>query len=125
MTIVVEGREIHVNSFILSTRCKHFETAHSGNWAEGTLKASSAGSASPIRSGTTVIPIESGTTYTMMMKLLTYLYTDKVDVDTESAMGLIALADFYHLPRLRALVEDFVVRELNVEDVAHLWLCKG
>ena len=104
--IVVESREIHVNSFILRTRCKHFQVAHSDAWSETE------------RSGTITVPLDTGIKYETVMRLMRYLYTDQLEVGTDDAIELIALADFYQLPRLRALVEDFVVQHINVDDVA-------
>ena len=104
--IVVESREIHVSSFILRTRCKHFQIAHSESWSETE------------RSGPITIPLETGIKYETVMRLMRYLYTDQIEVGTHDAIELIALADFYQLPRLRALVEDFVVQHIHVDDVA-------
>jgi hypothetical protein len=104
--IVVESREIHVSSFILRTRCKHFQIAHSESWSETE------------RSGPITIPLDTGIKYETVMRLMRYLYTDQIEVGTHDAIELIALADFYQLPRLRALVEDFVVQHIHVDDVA-------
>ena len=104
--IVVESREIHVSSFILRTRCKHFQVAHSESWSEAE------------RSGPITIPLDTGIKYETVMRLMRYLYTDQIEVGTDDAIELIALADFYQLPRLRALVEDFVVQHIHVDDVA-------
>ena len=104
--IVVESREIHVSSFILRTRCKHFQVAHSESWSEAE------------RSGPITTPLDTGIKYETVMRLMRYLYTDQIEVGTDDAIELIALADFYQLPRLRALVEDFVVQHIHVDDVA-------
>ena len=114
--IVVEGREIHVNSFILRSRCKHFQVAHSGAWSESGRVSNPMHGASA-----TTIKVDSAVKYDSMMQLLRFLYTDQVSVDTGDAMELIALADFYQLPRLRAMVEDFVVQNISVDDVASVF----
>ena len=115
--IVVEGREIHVNSFILRSRCKHFQVAHSGAWSESARVSNPMHGAST----TTTIKVDSAVKYDSMMQLLRFLYTDQVSVHTGDAMELIALADFYQLPRLRAMVEDFVVQNISVDDVASVF----
>ena len=89
---------------MLRARCNHFAVAHSDAWGQDGKDDN------VIR-----IPADGAGSFThdTMLRLLTYLYTDQVDVEPTCAMELIRAADYYQLPRLRSLAEDLVVQHIS------------
>eukprot|EP01121_Diplochlamys_sp_Union-15-3_P000694 TRINITY_DN10580_c0_g1_i1.p1 TRINITY_DN10580_c0_g1~~TRINITY_DN10580_c0_g1_i1.p1 ORF type:complete len:442 (+),score=65.32 TRINITY_DN10580_c0_g1_i1:90-1415(+) len=55
--------------------------------------------------------------YSVLCKLVEFLYTDNITVDGETVMELFQAADKYSLPRLKHLCERFMLDNISLENV--------
>lgn len=101
----VEGRLIHVHKSILKIRCDHFRSMFQSCWEEDEKQ---------------VIEI-SQYTYTVYKAFLKYLYTDRVDLKPEEAIGLLDLANAYCEPILKKLCEQIIKKGMTTDNVAMLY----
>jgi len=53
-----------------------------------------------------------------LLLVLRFLYTDTVSIDKDNAVSIIELSNFFQLPRLRALCEDFLCHHLSIDNAA-------
>ncbi|XP_065335272.1 RCC1 and BTB domain-containing protein 1-like isoform X2 [Cloeon dipterum] len=96
---LVEGKKIHVHKLILMMRCTVFKTMfqESNTASEHTIE---------------------GHSYVAFYAFLKYFYTDEIDLPPDSALELLALAHFYHLPALQEKCGKFIKRGVTVENAA-------
>ncbi|XP_065334630.1 RCC1 and BTB domain-containing protein 1-like [Cloeon dipterum] len=102
---VVEGKKIHVHKLILMMRCAVFKTMFQGDWKE---------------SNTSEQTVE-GHSYVAFYAFMKYFYTDEIDLPPDSALELLALAHFYHLPALQEKCGKFIKRGVTVENAAAIF----
>lgn len=105
VTFLVEGREVHANKAILAIRSDYFKVMlYSGGMRES------------VEAGT---PIElKDVSYRVFLKVLEYLYTDTVrEITLDVGIHLLIVSEQFMLDRLKALCEDFIRRDVNVDNV--------
>mmetsp|Transcript_3739 Transcript_3739/g.10290 ORF Transcript_3739/g.10290 Transcript_3739/m.10290 type:complete len:273 (-) Transcript_3739:1967-2785(-) len=103
VTFAVEGKLVFAHQHILIQRCEYFEIMFNAGMIE---------SASPH----TTIVIDD-VSHDAFLKLLGYLYTDKIEIEDTDIMELAHLADMYHLPKLGHRCSSMVVKFLKVKNV--------
>ncbi|XP_014672354.1 PREDICTED: RCC1 and BTB domain-containing protein 1-like [Priapulus caudatus] len=103
--IALEGKIIHVHKVILKIRCEHFRSMFQSHWEQD---------------GKDVIEI-SQFTYPVYRAFLQFLYTDRIDLSPEHAIGLLDLANSYLEKRLKALCERTIMQGITVANVAMLY----
>ena len=86
----IEGAIIHAHKNILSARCEHFATMLASGVAEG---ESGSGTAAPIK--------VADTTPAAFRALLTYIYTDTLEVDDACAVDVACLSQRYRVTPLQ------------------------
>ena len=67
----------------------------------------------------TEIPIHD-VRLTSFLLLLEYLYTDEVDIDMDTAMDLLQVADRFGIDRLKSLCEQEMLAAINVDSASHI-----
>ena len=118
-TFLVEGHEIHANRAILAVRSEYFHALLFGSSMRESIQdiEEAAGGTSSFRR-----PIEMhSVSYEVFMKILEYLYTDTIqDLDTKLGIELLITSEQFMLDRLKALCEDIIRRDLNVDNVCQI-----
>merc|ERR1712224_679367 len=66
--------------------------------------------------------IEKPHRYRPFVALMVFLYTDTCIVDDSTSAELLQLADTYDLDRLKRLVEEYIVKRVNIENVLDFFL---
>ncbi|XP_065346511.1 RCC1 and BTB domain-containing protein 1-like [Cloeon dipterum] len=102
VVFVVEGKKIHAHKAILIMRCDVFRTIFQGDWTESNESEQ-------------IIEHQS---YGAFYAFLKYFYTDDIDLPPDSALELLDLAHFYHLPVLQEKCGQLVKRGVTVENAA-------
>lgn len=105
VAFLVEGKEVHANRAILAVRSDYFKVMlYSGGMRES------------IEAGT---PIElKDVSYTVFLKVMEYLYTDTVrEISLDVGVHLLIVSERFMLDRLKALCEDCIRRDVNVDNV--------
>lgn len=119
-TFLVEGHEIHANRAILAVRSEYFHALLFGSSMRESIQdiEEAAGGTSAFRRR----PIEMhSVSYEVFMKILEYLYTDSIqDLDTKLGIELLITSEQFMLDRLKALCEDIIRRDLNVDNVCQI-----
>ena len=87
----IEGDIIHAHKNILSARCEHFSTMLSSGFTEG-ASGSGSGAGTPL--------MVADTTPAAFRALLTYLYTDMVELDDACVVDVACLSQRYLVTRL-------------------------
>lgn len=104
-TFLVEGKEVHANRAILAVRSDYFKVMlYSGGMRES------------LEAGT---PIElKDISYAVFLKVMEYLYTDTVrEISLDVGIHLLIVSERFMLDRLKALCEDFIRRDVKVDNV--------
>ena len=101
LTLVVEGRKIHVHRAILFARSSHFRSMFTSGMRE-------------CGDGLVHIP---DAPYDAMKVMLVYLYTGDVPLTPALAMPVLCLADRYMIAGLKRLCESVLVGAINIETV--------
>ncbi|KAH9370610.1 hypothetical protein HPB48_010727 [Haemaphysalis longicornis] len=101
----VEGRMIHVHKAILKIRCEHFRSMFQAPWDEDEKDTVDV----------TTFP------YAVYKAFLEYLYTDRVDLPPEDAIGLLDLANSYCEAQLKRHCERIIMHGVLVDNVAMLY----
>lgn len=116
VTFLVEGKEVHANRAILAIRSDFFKVMlFSGGMRESLQVA-----VPPHSDGTdNRAPIEiKDVSHSVFLKVLEYLYTDSVrDISLEVGIDLLMASERFMLDRLKALCEDIIRRDVNVNNV--------
>ncbi|XP_014678367.1 PREDICTED: LOW QUALITY PROTEIN: RCC1 and BTB domain-containing protein 1-like [Priapulus caudatus] len=103
--IQLEGKIIHVHKVVLKIRCEHFRSMFQSHWEQD---------------GKDVIEI-SQFTYPVYRAFLQFLYTDRINLSPEHAIGLLDLANSYLERQLKALCERTIKQGITVENAAMLY----
>ncbi|KAK3601331.1 hypothetical protein CHS0354_011933 [Potamilus streckersoni] len=102
---IVNGKEIHVHKAVLKIRCDYYKSMFSESWDEA---------------GKDTIEI-SNYSYVVYKAFLQYLYTDRVDLPPDEAIGLLDLANAYCEMTLKKHCEQIIRQGITVENVAMLY----
>ncbi|CAH1803231.1 unnamed protein product, partial [Owenia fusiformis] len=101
----VENKQIHVHKSILKIRCEHFRSMFQSHWGEDCKDT---------------IEITQFS-YVVYRAFLQYLYTDKVNLSPEDAIGLLDLANSYCEIELKHQCEKIIKQGISVENAAMLY----
>ncbi|KAL5005406.1 hypothetical protein ScPMuIL_018862 [Solemya velum] len=101
----VEARDIYVHKSVLKIRCEHFRSMFQSCWDEN---------------GKDNIEI-SEYSYPVYRAFLQYLYTEKLDLKPEEAIGLLDLANAYCELPLKKNCEQIIKQGITVDNVAMLY----
>jgi hypothetical protein len=112
----VEDKEVFAHRSILAVRSEYFRVMLSTGGMRESILNSEPGGGIPGSSGA---PIElRDVSYNVFVKVLEFLYTDTVkDVSLETAIHLMIASEQFMLDRLKALCEDLIRRDINVDTV--------
>ena len=102
---IVEGEKVYAHKFML-VRSSYFRAMFLGDMKEAKQ--------STITLDHVRLPV--------FIFLLTYLYTDQVDVPLEDAMDLFVAADEFCVPRLKALCEKKIFSSITIEGASTIFL---
>ncbi|XP_076311235.1 RCC1 and BTB domain-containing protein 1-like isoform X1 [Tachypleus tridentatus] len=106
LQISIEGKFVYVHKAILKIRCKYFRSMFQTHWREDVKET---------------IEITQFS-YPVYRAFLCYLYTDKVDISLEDAIGLLDLANSYCELRLKQYCEQIIKHNIHVDNVAVLYV---
>ena len=115
VSFIVEGRYVYAHRAILAVRSEYFRVLlFNGRMRESVQASAAAGGLANADA-----PIELGdVSYTVFLKVLEYLYTDTIrNVSLELGIHLLIASEQFMLDRLKALCEDIIRRDINVENV--------
>ena len=129
VTFLVEGQEVHANKAILAVRSEYFKVMLFGRMKESLMTSGDEDSDEdgPVYEVTKKQcrgPIElQDVSHACFLKVLEYLYTDTVsDVNLEIGVSLLIVSERFMLDRLKALCEDSIRRDLNVDNVISIYI---
>jgi hypothetical protein len=107
---LVEGKEVYAHRAVLAIRSEYFRVMLCGGMRES---MSGQGVASPST------PIElPDVSIAVFLKVLEFLYTDTAqDVSLETGVHLLIASELFMLDRLKAICEDLIRRDINVDNV--------
>lgn len=108
ITFLVEGKEVFANRAILAVRSEYFDVLLYGGMRES-FKDEEGG----------MKPIElQDVSHAVFLKVIEYLYTDNVsELTWDLSVPLLIASEQFMLDRLKALCEDFIRKEITVENV--------
>lgn len=112
----VEDKEVYAHRAVLAVRSEYFRVMlATGGMRESIMNTAPGGGVT----GSSEAPIElQDVSYNVFVKVLEFLYTDTVnDVSLETAIHLMIASEQFMLDRLKALCEDLIRRDINVENV--------
>jgi hypothetical protein len=112
---IVEGKDVYAHRAILAVRSEYFRVLLFNGMRESVHAAAAGGMLTS--SGA---PIELGDiSHKVFLKVLEYLYTDSVSgyVSLELGIHLLIASEQFMLDRLKALCEDIIRRDINVDSV--------
>eukprot|EP00541_Cyclophora_tenuis_P019012 CAMPEP_0116550798 /NCGR_PEP_ID=MMETSP0397-20121206/5620_1 /TAXON_ID=216820 /ORGANISM="Cyclophora tenuis, Strain ECT3854" /LENGTH=286 /DNA_ID=CAMNT_0004075655 /DNA_START=330 /DNA_END=1187 /DNA_ORIENTATION=+ len=114
VTFLVEGKEVYANRSILAVRSDFFKVMLFSGGMRESLQVTSYPSSTDART-----PIEiKDVSHSVFLKVLEYLYTDSVqDISLEVGIDLLMASERFMLDRLKALCEDIIRRDVNVNNV--------
>ncbi|XP_031564705.1 RCC1 and BTB domain-containing protein 1-like [Actinia tenebrosa] len=104
LTFMIEGKPVYVHKAVLKIRCEHFRTMFQSHWGEDEKD---------------VIEITQFS-FVVYEAFLKYLYTDKVELIPEDAIGLLDLANSYCEDQLKKLCERIIKEGITVDNAAML-----
>jgi hypothetical protein len=105
----VDGKEVHAHKAILTARSDYFRAMFTGGMKE---------------SKDSVIEVPN-ISHAVFVKVLEFLYTDKVDeesISLSAGQELLVAAEMHHMKRLKAICEVALCRFITAETVASLLL---
>jgi len=112
VTFLVEGHEVHANCAILAVRSEYFKVMLYNGGMRESLQLSSPGAEDVDKR----IEIKD-VSHSVFLKVLEYLYTDTVqDISLEAGIHLLIVSELFMLDRLKALCEDIIRRDVNVDN---------
>lgn len=122
VTFLVEGKEVHANRAILAVRSEYFRVMLFSGHMKESIQASGATAGeigAAAGDSNTRSPIEiKDVSYPVFLKVLEYLYTDTVrDISLDVGIHLLIMSEMFQLHRLKALCEDIIRRDVNVDNV--------
>lgn len=104
VTFLVEGNTVYAHKLMLM-RSSYFRALFLGQMSESKMST---------------VPIEQ-VSHTIFLQVLTYLYTDQLQIPFESAMELFEAADLFCIPRLKTMCEKRMLQSINVENAAAIF----
>ncbi|GAX10239.1 hypothetical protein FisN_3Lh436 [Fistulifera solaris] len=106
---LVENKEVYAHRAILAIRSEYFRVMLCGGMRES----------STIPGAISSQPIElPDVSHAVFHKVLEFLYTDTCEgVSLETGIHLLVASELFMLDRLKALCEEFIRRDINVENV--------
>lgn len=108
VTFLVEGKEVFANRAILAVRSDYFDVMLYGGMRES--RRDEEGEAKPIE--------VQDVSHAVFVKVIEYLYTDGVsELTWDLSVPLLIASEQYMLDRLKALCEDFIRKEITVDNV--------
>jgi hypothetical protein len=112
---IVEGKNVYAHRAILAVRSEYFRVLLFNGRMRESVQASVAGGMSTSPNA----PIEIvDVSHAVFLKVLEFLYTDTVrDVSLELGIHLLIASEQFMLDRLKALCEDNIRKEINVDNV--------
>uniref|UniRef100_A0A7S1K9Q5 BTB domain-containing protein n=1 Tax=Vitrella brassicaformis TaxID=1169539 RepID=A0A7S1K9Q5_9ALVE len=96
VTFLAEGREFMAHCAIIAQRCPKLKDAI--NHSDGK-------------------PVALEVSYKCLVSALFFLYTDRCIVDQTTQHDLLAFADRYDVCRLKCLVEEYMLKRVNLDNV--------
>lgn len=105
LKIVADGKPIHVHKALLKIRCDYFRRMFQSHWDEGN------------QDKVEII----GYSFPVVYSFLKWLYTDKVELPPEDAIGLLDLATSYCESGLKHQCEKLIKEGISVENSAILF----
>jgi hypothetical protein len=107
---LVESKEIYAHRAVLAVRSQYFQAMlFNGHMSESS-------------NGHTPIEI-SDMSYRTFLKVLEFLYTDTViDVSPELGIHILIASELFLLDRLKAICEDIIRNEINLDNVTSILL---
>lgn len=117
----VEDKEVFAHRAVLAVRSEYFRVMLATGGMRESIVNSAPGGGMPGVSGA---PIELlDVSYAVFVKVLEFLYTDTVkDVSLETAIHLMVASEQFMLDRLKALCQDLIRRDINVDNVISILL---
>jgi len=103
LTIIVRGVRVHAHRVVLAARCAYFRGMFESGMKEATQSE---------------VAIDD-ISYEVFLALLEHLYTDRVEIASESALELFAAADFLGIEQLKMLCMARIEAELEARTVCH------
>ena len=108
VSFLVEGKEVFANRAILAVRSEYFDVMLYGGMRESLRDQD--GLAKPIELGDVSHPV--------FLKVIEYLYTDHVsELTWDLSVPLLIASELFMLDRLKALCEDYIRKEITVDNV--------
>ncbi len=104
VVFIVDGHTVYAHKLML-VRCNYFRAMLTGSMMESKLST---------------IHLED-VSYSIFLSILEYLYTDKLDIEVESAMELFAAADLFGIPRLQGMCERTILQSIHPENAATIF----
>jgi hypothetical protein len=114
VTFLVEGNEVYANRAILAVRSEYFKVML---FSGGMREAQQLSAPGVNRELDKRIEIKD-VAHNVFLKVLEYLYTDTVkNISLEEGIHLMIVSELFMLDRLKALCEDIIRRDVNLENV--------
>jgi len=100
------GKRVGAHKAILAARSKYFEAMLCGRMMEG-------------QSG--VITLGDHISRKIFLSVLSYIYTDRLNVDVNHAIDIIPVANEFQLDRLKNICEGIIEKNVDVDSVAYVY----
>jgi len=105
VTFLVEGRSICAHKIILAARSEHFKAMFFNGLRES-------------RESEVNLP---DVQYTTFMDCLKYIYTEDLNIQSaDHAIDLLPPTNYFKLDRLKAVCEDIISRNIDIENAAYI-----
>lgn len=104
VNFLVENQLVYAHKFML-VRCSYFKALFLGSMRESQMES---------------IHL-NGVRYDIFLKVLEYLYTDRVDIALDDAMELFQAADMFGIPRLKTMCEKTMLQSITVDNAAEIF----
>jgi N-acetylneuraminic acid mutarotase len=116
-TFIVEGHQVHANRALLAVRSEYFYALLYGSSMRESIQVQE--DPKDACSGRERTPIViKDVPYPVFMKVIEYLYTDGIqEMSTELGIQVLISSELFMLDRLKALCEDIIRRDLNIDNV--------
>jgi leucine-zipper-like transcriptional regulator 1 len=114
VTFLVEGNEVYANRAILSVRSEYFKVMLFSGGMREALQLSAPGLNRELDKRIEIKDVA----HNVFLKVLEYLYTDTVkNISLEDGIHLMIVSELFMLDRLKALCEDIIRRDVNLDNV--------
>lgn len=118
-TFIVEGQQVHANRALLAVRSEYFYALLYGSSMRESIQVQNEDDTKDVGFARERIPIEiKDVPYPVFMKVIEYLYTDGIqEISTDLGIQVLISSELFMLDRLKALCEDIIRRDLNMDNV--------